>query len=315
MLVRIAALVMTAVLSEAAPTVPSITRVRVPILAPPNVTLSGVDDVQALIVGSATPATIVRMNTPDTDMILMLVLDLAGDVSAADRAKEALVTGIEQLPSTTHVALLRAQDGPRVILDPTLDRAAVQEAIRSLPVTGRAAFLNSVETAAALADAILAKSTVRVAILYVTDSSVTNYREDFTNPVINSSDAGDLSRKFPEALIQEKISKVDANLLRHQAPVFIVHTNYQSDRLNEAYVNGLRQLAMTTGAIALMCRSNAEIATSIYDVMTSIVNHYSITLQLSGAQRKPIEVRLTFPKFEGGAQGFGYRSRFAFRKR
>lgn len=294
---------------------PPVIRIKVPILAPPNATLSGPKDVQATVLGRETAPTITAMKTPADDLVLLLIMDLAGDVNLADRAKAAMSAEIAQLPSTTHVALLRAQDGPRVILDPTRDRPAVQAAIQALTVSGRAGLLDSVEMAATLGDAILAKSAVRLAVLYVTDSSVTNYREDFTNPVINSSDAGDLSRKFPEALIQEKIAKVDANLLRSQTPIFIVHINYQADRLSEAYLNGLRQMAMTTGAMTIVCRSNAEIATAIHEVLGSILGHYSVTLELPGAHRKPLEVRLAFPGFEGGAQGFGYRSRFAFRKR
>jgi len=309
-----ALLVAITLLTQAAPDATSPTQLKVLILAPPNAKLRSVDDVQATVLGSTAPAKVVGLVTPDHDLILMLVLDLAGDVSVADRAKDALAAELEQLPSTVHVALLRAQDDLRVILDPTLDRAAVQTAIRSTPVSGRAALLNTVETAVTLGDAVLAKSDVRFAILYVTDSSIGNYREDFTNPVINSSDAGDLSRSFPGALIQEKISKLDSTLLRHQAPLFIAHINYQSDRLSEAYLNGLRQLSTTTGAMALVCRSNAEISTAIHDVLTSIGGHYSLTLQLPEAPRKPVEVRLSFPGFEGAGQGFGYRSRFTVRK-
>ena len=312
---RAALLVAVTLFTQAAPTVTSLTRLKVPILAPPNAKLRSVDDVQATVLDSTAPAKIAGLVTPDQDLILMLVLDLAGEVSVADRAKDALAAEMDQMPSTAHVAVLRAKDDLRVILDPTLDRAALQAAIRSTPVSGRAALLNTVETAVTLGDAVLAKSDVRFAILYVTDSSIGNYREDFTNPVINSSDAGDLSRKFPEALIQEKISKLDSTLLRHQAPLFIVHINYQSDRLSEAYLNGLRQLSTTTGAIALVCRSSAEISTTIHDVLTSIAGHYSLTLLLPEAARKPVEVRLSFPGFEGGAQGFGYRSRFAVRER
>lgn len=315
-MVRLAALLVAITLfTQAAPNVTSLTQLKVLILAPPDAKLRSVDDVQATVLGSTAPAKIVGLLMPEHDLILMVVLDLAGDVNVAHRAKDALAAEMDQLPSTVHVALLRAQDDLRVILDPTRDRAAVQTAIRSVPVSGRAALLDTVETAVTLGDAVLAKSDVRLAILYVTDSSIGNYREDFTNPVINSSDAGDLSRNFPGALIQEKISKLDSILLRHQAPLFIVHINYQSDRLSEAYLNGLRQLSTTTGAIALVCRSSAEISTAIHDVLTSIAGHYSLTLQLPGAERKPVELRLSFPGFEGAAQGFGYRSRFTVGKR
>lgn len=314
MIQRVALLVAVTLFVQAAPNVTSATQLKVLILPPPNAKLQSAGDVQATVLGSTAPAKIVGLVTPEHDLMLMLILDLAGDVSVADRAKDALAAEMEQLPSTVHVALLRAQDDLRVVLDPTRDRGAVQAAIRSTPVSGRAALLNTVETAVTLGDAVLAKSDVRFAILYVTDSSIGNYREDFTNPVINSSDAGDLSRSFPGALIQEKISKLDSTLLGHQAPLFIAHINYQSDRLSEAYLNGLRQLSTTTGAMALICRSSAEISIAIHDVLTSIAGHYSLTLQLPETPRKPVEVRLSFPGFEGAGQGFGYRSRFIVRK-
>ena len=160
-MVRRAALLMAiALLTQAATNVKPPAQLKVLILAPPNATLRSVDDVQATVLGSTAPAEIVRLATPDQDLILMLVLDLAGDVSMAHRAKDALAVEMEQLPSTVHVALLRAQDDLRVILDPTRDREAVQTAIRSTPVSGRAALLNTVETAATLGDAVLAKSDV-----------------------------------------------------------------------------------------------------------------------------------------------------------
>ena len=81
----------------------------------------------------------------------------------------------------------------------------------------------------------------------MTDSEVRNYREDFTNPVINSSDSRDLSRRFPEGLIRERISRVTTSLSRFQTPISIVHLRYSRDRLDEAYQNGLLQMAQLTG--------------------------------------------------------------------
>ena len=90
---------------------------------------------------------------------------------------------------------------------------------------------------------------------YITDSEVRNYREDFTNPVINSSDSRDLSRKFPEGLIREKISRTDEALAAFQTPVFIIHIAYSAERLTRRTRTGLLQLATTTGGSATFCRS------------------------------------------------------------
>jgi hypothetical protein len=281
------------------------------VLVPPN-THFKMQDVQATTGGE--PVKVMALATPGEDLILMIVLDLAGDVTLAQRANSALFEQIEQMSPQAHIALLRAQDGLRVVQDPTRDRSAIRAAIEAMTISGRAGLLDSIETAATIADSILTKSSVRVAILYVTDSDVTNYREDFSNPVINSSDAGDLSRKFPEALVQEKISKIDAALARNLAPVFLVQISYRTDRLNEAYLNGLRQLATTTGGIALICRSNAEIPEAIKGIMDSIRDHYSLTLELPKTQVRSVEVRISITGPEGVLGNVGYRSRFDLKR-
>jgi hypothetical protein len=197
---------------------------------------------------------VVDVKGPGDDLMLVTVLDLTGDLSLAEPAKDALAADIDKLPPRTTVAVMRAQDGAKVLADPGADRSAAVAAVRDLPVSGKAGLLNTVETVTGLADSILAKTSVRVAVLYVTDSDPENYREDFTNPVINSSDSHDLSRKFPEALVQDKISKVAAVLAQRQAPLFVVHLRYRSDRLGEAYQSGLKQLAEVTGGSAVFCR-------------------------------------------------------------
>ena len=45
-------------------------------------------------------------------------------------------------------------------------------------------------------------------MLYVTDSGVANYRADLLNPVINSSDSGDLSRRFADRAVQERMAEM-----------------------------------------------------------------------------------------------------------
>jgi hypothetical protein len=163
-----------------------------------------------------------------------------------------------------------------------------------------------------IADAILAKANVRVAVLYVTDSDVGNYREDFTNPVINSSDSGDLSRRFPEQLIQERIARVEANLAGRQAPLFIVHLNYRNDRLNEAYQVGLRRLSEITGGAAEFCRSVVEIPTAIQKSFELIASHYSVSLEVPDRSLKSVEIQLGLADGRGG-RSLNYRTRFALR--
>jgi hypothetical protein len=256
-------------------------------------------------------ARVMDLRGPGDDLILVAVLDLAGDLSLAEPAKEALAADIEKLSPRTAVAVMRAQDGAKVLADPGTDRAAAVSAVRDLPVSGKAGLLNTVETVTRLADAILAKANVRVAVLYVTDSDPENYREDFTNPVINSSDTHDLSRKFPEALVQEKISKVAAVLAQRQAPLFVVHLRYRSDRLGEAYQSGLKQVAEVTGGSAIFCRSSEEIADAIQRALNLIASSYSVAVALPDLRSNSFDLKLD----AGGKYSLTYRTHYVLKER
>ncbi len=266
-------------------------------------------DVTATLAGAE--ARVVDVKGPRDHLLLVTVLDLTGDLSLAEPAKEALAAGIEKLAPGADVAVIRAQDGARVLADPAADRAAAEAAVRDLPVSGKAGLLDTVETVESLADSVLAKSSVRVAVLYVTDSDPENYREDFTNPVINSSDTHDLSRKFPEALVQDKISKVAAVLAQRQAPLFVVHLRYRSDRLGEAYQNGLKQLAEVTGGTAIFCRSSEEIGDAIQRALNLIASSYCVTLAVPDLRSRSFDLRLD----AGDKYTLTYRTRFVLKER
>jgi hypothetical protein len=266
-------------------------------------------DLGATVDGTA--SRVVDVKGPADNLMLIVVLDLAGDLSLAEPAKEALASEIEKLPPRMAVAVMRAQDGLKVLVDPGADRTPAAAAVRDLPVSGKAGLLDTVATATRLADSILAKSGVRVAVLYLTDSDVENYREDFTNPVINSSDTHDLSRRFPEALIQAKISKVAAVMAERQAPLFVVHLRYRSDRLGESYQNGLKQLAEVTGGSAVFCRSSEEISGAIQRALALIASSYSVAVALPERSPKIVQVQLD----TGGKCSLTYRTRFVMKER
>ncbi len=250
-------------------------------------------------------ARVVSVRGPEEDLLLIVVLDLAGDLALVDLAKRALVAEIEKLPGNVWVALMRAQDGLRVLLDPVRDREKLTAAVQAVTASGNSGLLDTVETVARLADGMLRKADVRLAVLYITDSNITNYREDYTNPVINRSDARDLSRHFPEGLVKEKISRLDASLAASQAPIFIVHLDYRSDRLNEAYQSGLMKLAETTGASATVCRSTADIAPAIEKTIAQIRALHLVTIELPANNSKTVQVQL-----ESGGRSLTHRSRF-----
>jgi len=236
---------------------------------------------------------VVRCKGPQDDLLLLVVLDVTGDLTLVDPARLAAVAEIEKLPDGVWVGLLRSQDGLRVLVDPTPDRAAVTAAILAAPVSGRAGLLETIEPAAGLATKLLRKTGVRTAVLYLTDSNITNYREDYTNPVINMSDARDLSRRFPEALINEKTSKLGTVLGEMDAPVFVVHLAFLRDRLNEAYQTGLQQMAEATGGLAEFCRAQGDIATTVGVMFGKIRAAWAVDVEIPAGTPRNFTVQLS----------------------
>lgn len=253
--------------------------------------MTGDGSVEAKLNGA--PAKLLGQLGPEDALLLVLVLDLAGDLATVQHAREALTANLAKLTPNVWVALMRAQDGLRALVDPGPDRQPVVTAIQELSISGRAGLLDTVETAAALADHLMDRSKVRVAVLYITDSSIYNYREDFTNPVVNSSDGRDMSRRFPEGLVKEKIRQLETRLGAREAPLFIVHLAYQSDRLNEAYQTGLIALANTTGGNAAFCRSIAEIPSAIDGMFAAITSLRLATIELKAGNAKQADVVLS----------------------
>ena len=196
---------------------------------------------------NGTPAKVARLLKPGDDLLLLIAVDFSGDLTLVDPARETLLKQIEALPPAVRVGLLRAGDDLRVVEEPDAPREKIAAALQALTLTARPGLLNSLEATQQLADSIAAKAQVRVATLWISDSNVARYREDYTNPVVNSSDAGDMSRRFPEGLIQERIRQLSASLNRGETPVSLVHLQYLGDRLNTAYQTGLSDLVQASG--------------------------------------------------------------------
>jgi hypothetical protein len=278
-------------------------QVRVPVWLQAGET-SASPDFQVSVDGRA--AKVLSVATPKDDMVLLLVMDLSGDSGDFEIARRALAEALDKLSPNTYVGLLRAQDGLSVLEDPTPDRAAVKSALDAVTVTGQAGLFDTVENVERIADAIAAASPVRIAVLYVSDSDVRNYREDLSNPVVNSSDSHDLSRKFPDVLIREKVSKLEASLLRRQTPLFLVHLRSRSDRLNEAYENGLRRLVEITAGSSVFCRSGAEIPEVISRLIDYICSQYTLTVELPVPARPSVQIQVNT---KGSGGGIAYRAR------
>ncbi|MBN9657273.1 MAG: hypothetical protein J0H49_03795 [Acidobacteria bacterium] len=251
---------------------------------------------------------ILRIKGPQDGLILLVVLDVTGDLTLVDAARAAMAAEIEKLPANVWLGVLRSQDGLRVVTDPTADRPSVTASIQQSPVSGRAGLLETIEPAERLATSLLRKTPVRTAILYITDSNIYNYREDYTNPVINMSDSRDLSRRFPEALIREKTAKLSATLAEGDVPVFVTHLAFLRDRLNDAYQTGLQQMAEATGGQAMFCRTQTDIAITITQAFERIRSVWAVDVEIPQGTPKNFTMHLS-------AEGVDlqYRTRFSMR--
>ena len=261
-------------------------RLRVPFRAPGEMLAAG--DVSVKLNGTA--ARVSRLMRPGDDLLVLVGLDLSGDLTLIDPARETLLQQLEKLPPTVRVGLLRAGDELRVLEEPGASREALAAALQALTVSARPGLLNSLEATQQLADAIAAKAQVRVATLWISDSNVARYREDYTNPVVNSSDGGDMSRRFPEGLIQERIRQLAASLNRGETPVSLVHLLYQGDRLNTAYQTGLNDLMRASGGSSEFCRSVAEIPPAVERAIEQILMQYAAEVEFAAAKAKQLEV-------------------------
>jgi hypothetical protein len=241
---------------------------------------------------------------PQDDLLLLVVLDLTDDLALVEQARNALLARIEKLPPNHLVGVLSAQNGLRVLAEPTSDHEKISAAIRSQQVGGRAGLLETVEEAAQIGSSVLTKSGVRVAIFYITDSDINNYREAFDNPTVNRSDQGDVSRRM-DSLVRERMARMAQSLGKAQAPVFITHLSYRNDQLNVAYQTGLNALTAATGGNALIARSNAEVPEYVNSTLDHILGHYSLKLALHNPALKKADVGL-----ESEAGELDYRSTY-----
>ncbi|TAM80904.1 MAG: VWA domain-containing protein [Acidobacteria bacterium] len=238
------------------------------------------------------PAKVNKELAPTSDQIILLVLDVTDDISRINDAKQAIVTNISNLPHNVWVGVLRAQDGMHVLVDPTPDRQKVINTIQSFTSSGTPGLLETVRPTLSLADAMIRKSPVRVSVLYITDGSIYSYREDYTDPVINPSDAHDLSRRFRDVLINEKISKLKRHISSLEAPLFVVHLHYRQNDLDLAYQNGLDALAKDTGGETVICRSTAEISQAISHIFSRISDVWGLVLSVPNKADRELQVGL-----------------------
>lgn len=237
--------------------------------------------------------------TSRSGTVMLVVFDTVADLARVDEARSALQAAIADLSDQYWVGLLRAQDGLSVIQEPTADHKILNEKISSVQVSGKAGLLDTLEPVAQLATAMLQKAGVRLSVLYITDSAIGSYRADYLNPVINSSDAGDLSRRFSDRAVQERMSRTVESLARFTVPIYVLHLAHRGDTLNLAYQSGLERIATESGGTAAFCRTSDEIRPALNGIINRIRSGYVLAIDPPNTRRQSVRVRVEVQNDEG----------------
>ncbi|MFN0107554.1 MAG: hypothetical protein ACKVZH_01775, partial [Blastocatellia bacterium] len=248
-------------------------------------------------------APIKSIQTPKSSTILLVVFDTVADLARVDQARMALIESIKTIGQNYWIGLLRAQDGLSVIQEPTADRKLLADKIQTIQVSGKAGLLDTLEPVSKLAAGMMQKASVRVAVLYVTDSGIANYRADYLNPVVNSSDSGDLSRRFSDRAVQEQMSRQSAALGEFTAPIFVLHLSYRTDSMNLAYQSGLERIASASGGLTLFSRATDDVESLLKTMLTRIQSSYVLGVDHPTAKRDTVKLRIEAQKADGQSPG------------
>lgn len=241
------------------------------------------------------PARLVRVKSPKDDLLVVTVLDLTGDITLIERLRQAWTEQISVLPNNIWFAICKAQDGLQVLEDPGPDRQKAIAAVQQYGTAGKAGLLDTIESAMALGDRLQERSAARLALLYLTDSNIYNYREDYSNPVVNASDSRDLSRRFPGQLVNEKMQRLSESLGSTQTPLYFVHLQYRADAINEAYQRGMMKLAEETGGMGVFSRSATDIPEALSSIVGAMRSQWTLAAALPASKTKQISVSLVVP--------------------
>ncbi len=237
------------------------------------------------------PIGVEAIQSADDHLILLVVLDMVRYQDRYDAVREVLVQKLRKLGPKYFAGVLTAQDGLAVQLDPIRSRKKLSEKLESLDVRGVPGLLDVVEQASEIADRTLVAAPVRLAVLFVTDGRIEDYRGDYTVPVVNPSDSGDLSRRFGNQLIQARIRHAVDTLGSAQAPLFFLHVARRYDDQNEVYQNGISEFARITGGTALFAQAVQQIPALLESLLDEIAGHAVLTIDAPCTGRLRIEVR------------------------
>ncbi len=235
---------------------------------------------------------LLSLQQPAGPCILLIVLDTIADLTRVQEARTVLIEKTDKLPENYWVGLLRAQNGLSVLQEPTADRKVVREKILAGLLGGKAGLLDVLEPVSTLAAEIQKKAKIRIVILYLSDGGIGDYRADYLNPVVNSSDAGDLSRRFSDRAVRERLTRQAETMNRFMTPIFVLHLNYYSDAMNLAYISGLEKIASDSGGAAVFCRSLEEIRSHVDRMYNRIRTGYQVELDEPAGWTQPASLRI-----------------------
>lgn len=200
---------------------------------------------------------------PAPATVVLVVLDLSGSVDTATAVRAGLEQVVDELPARTWIGLIGVNNGFRSIVSPTRDRAALQREIEAITPSGYPGLLDHLETIESIAGQVRRAGQVDVAVVAITDSDAHDYRSNYGDQRVNSSDQHDLSRRFPGRDLQSKLQRMNRRLEGDQAPLYVVQTSPRGDTLNRLYNNGLQRFCATLGGDSWFAQSRAEIPLDI----------------------------------------------------
>jgi hypothetical protein len=230
---------------------------------------------------------------PKSPTMLFVALDAVGDVANITEARNAVIHEIHELGSQYWVGLISANEQITVIQEPTPSRDLITEKIEQLSQIGKAGLLDTLLPVADLATSVLLKSDVRVAVIFITDSDIGNYKTDYLNAPVNASDSRDLSRRFAGRALQEKITRMSKAISKFQVPILVVHIAPGQDPLNRAYQNGLKQLAEIGGGKCLLSKSIGDIPSTIHEAFEWAQSFYLLGFRLTAAKGHYADIEIT----------------------
>ncbi len=226
------------------------------------------------------PLRITRQEQPGTPTFLFLAFDLVEDQAPINAAKQALAEKVGKLGPEYWVGIIEVQETLSVIQDPTKDKRLLLKKIQQSRQFGKAGLLESVQALADFSSSLMRKSSVRVAVILVTDSDVANYRTEYSNPTINRSDSRDLSRRFQGRALQEEISRLSTAMVRFPVPLLVVHVAPGRDSLNRTYQNGLVQVTGAAGGRLFLSKSTGDIPRTLQEAFEWADSFYAVEFEV-----------------------------------